>query len=407
MSNGIKLEERLYNFTTRCVRCAGCTYSFKSADFEVACPIYKKFKFFTYSLGGMAQLARAVYEGRIDLSELLADVVFKCTSCGACAEMCAENDFRDRMGLQHEFRARCIEAGQVPMEHMIVIEGLKKDDNMMQKSKQDRGKWAEGLDLKNVTKEKADIYFHAGCRYAFDEELWPVVRSAVNLLKKADVDVGTAGESETCCGGRAYEIGYQGEFTKYAENNIELLKTAGIKTVVTPCSDGYYAFKVLYDMTGNKGDFEVFHITEYLAKLIKEGRLKLTKSLPLTVTFHDPCHLGRKVGQWTSQKGEAQGDKIYQAPRDILNSIPGLNFVEMRRIKENGWCCGAGGGVIDAYSDFALWAATERIDEAKATGAETLVTACPWCTRNFRDAIKENKKEIKVSNIIELVEKAV
>lgn len=407
MSNGIKLEDRLYTFTTRCVRCAGCTYGYENANFELVCPIYKKFNYFTYSLGGMAQLARAVYENRISITESVAEVFYKCTSCGACAEMCAENNFRDRMGLQHEFRARCVEIGQVPMEHTVVIEGLKKDDNMMQKPKADRDKWAEGLDLKNITKEKAQVYFHAGCKYCFDEELWPVARSAVNLLKKAGVDVGIAFESESCCGGRAYEIGYQGEFTKFAENNIELLKTAGIKTVVTPCSDCYYAFKVLYDMTDKKGDFEVYHITEYLAKLIKEGRLKLTKSLPMNVTYHDPCHLGRKVEPWLLQKGKVKPNEIYQAPRDILNSIPDLKLVEMNRNKANSWCCGAGGGVIDAYPEFAQWVASERIDEAKSTGAETLVTSCPWCTGNFRDAIKENSENIKVTNIIELIEQAV
>ena len=98
---------------------------------------------------------------------------------------------------------------------------------------------------------------------------------------------------------------------------------------------------------------------------------------------------------------------MYQAPRDILKSLPDLKLVEMQRNKENSWCCGAGGGVIDADPEFSLWAATERIEEAKATGAEILVTACPWCTRNFRDATKESNEEIKVINIVELVEKAV
>jgi Fe-S oxidoreductase len=406
MSNGIKLDKRLYNFTTRCVRCAECTFGYKNAEFELFCPIYNKFNFFTYSLGGIAQLARALHEGRINLTESVMDIVYHCTNCGACAEVCAEVDFPDMMELQHEVRARCVEAGQVPFAHMAVIEGLKKDDNMMQKPKAERGKWAEGLEVKDVTKEKAEVYYHAGCRYCFDEELWPAARSAVNLLKKAGIDVGIAGKDETCCGGRAYELGYQGEFIKYAENNMEMLRTAGIKTVVTSCADGYYAFNVLYDKLGKKGDLEVFHITQYLDRLIKKGRLKLTKGVTLTVTYHDPCHLGRKVEPWLRQEGKPKAGEIYQPPRDLLNRIPNLRFIEMRRIMENAWCCGAGGGIIDAYPDFARWTAQERIEEAKATGAEVMVTACPWCKRNFADAIKEGNDGLKIYDIVELIEQA-
>lgn len=406
MSNGIKLDKRLYNFTTRCVRCAECTFGYKNAEFELFCPIYNKFNFFTYSLGGIAQLARALHEGRIDLTESVTDILYHCTSCGACAEVCAEVDFPDLMELQHEFRARCVEAGQVPFAHMAVIEGLKKDDNMLQKPKAERGKWAEGLEVKDITKEKAEVYYHAGCKYCFDEELWPAARSAVNLLKRAGIDLGIAGKDETCCGGRAFELGYQGEFIKYAENNMEMLKTAGIKTLVTSCADGYYAFKVLYDIFGKRGDLEVFHITEYLARLIKEGRLKPSKSVAMTVTYHDPCHLGRKVEPWIRQEGKLTAGEIYQPPRDLLNSIPGLKFIEMRRIKENAWCCGAGGGIIDAYPDFARWTAGERIEEAKSMGAEAIVTACPWCKRNFADAVKESNGGLKIYDIVELVEQA-
>ena len=406
MRNGIKLDERLYRFGTMCVRCAECTFGYRDAEFELVCPIYRKYNFFTYSLGGMVQIARALYEGRLEINESVSNVFYSCTSCGACGEMCAEVDFPDIMQLQHELRARCVEMGQTPLAHMAIIEGLKKEDNMLQQPKADRGKWADGLDVKDIIKEKAEIYYHAGCRYCFDEELWPAARSAVGLLKKVGVDVGIAGKEETCCGGRAYEMGYQGEFIKYAENNMEMLKTAGIKTVVTSCADGYYTFKVLYDMMGKRGDVEVFHITEYLHRLIKDGRLRLTNSVPLIVTYHDPCHLVRKIEPWISQEGRAKAGDIYQHPRDILRSIQGLKLNEMRRSRENAWCCGAGGGVIEAYPDFAIWTALERINEARSTGAEAIVTACPWCKRNFSDALQNYNGMMEISDIVELVEKA-
>ena len=145
-----------------------------------------------------------------------------------------------------ELRVKLVEDGQLLPQHMPLIDNLRKEDNMMMKPKAERGKWAEGLDVKDLTKETAEVVFHAGCRLSFDEELWKVARTAVTLLKNAGVDVGIMGKDETCCGGRAYDMGYRGEFTKYAENNIEAWNNAGVKTVVTSCSDGYFTFKRLY-----------------------------------------------------------------------------------------------------------------------------------------------------------------
>jgi Fe-S oxidoreductase len=324
----------------------------------------------------------------------------------------------------YALRAKCVEDGQLLPAHMVVIDGLKKEDNMMQMLKADRAKWAEGLDIKNFTKEKAKVVYHAGCRYSFDEELWPAVRGSIALLKKAGVDVGIAEKEEACCGGRAYEMGYEGELTKYAEHNMELFRETGAKILVTSCADCYQAFKVLYDKIGKKLDLEVLHITEYLNRLIKEGKLKPTKEVPMIATYHDPCHLGRMSESYVPWKGVLKMEPgqpilheplkeyrrgtygVYEPPRNVLKAIPGLKLVEMKRIKEYAWCCGAAGGVKDAYPDFAIWTALERIKEAESTRAEALVTACPWCKRNFSDVLKQNGKKIKVYDIVELLEQA-
>jgi Fe-S oxidoreductase len=296
---------------------------------------------------------------------------------------------------------------------------------MMRGKKADRGNWAEGLDIKNITEAPAEVYFHAGCRYSFDESLWPQIRAAASLMKKAGVDFGIGGSDENCCGGRAYELGYLGEFTKYAENNLDMLKTAGIKTVVTACAEGYHAFKVLYPKLAGAEGLEVLHITEYLDLLIKAGRLTPSRKVPMTVTYHDPCHLGRLAEPWVPWEGEEKTVfnqmyiydppkpwrkgtyGVYEPPRDVIKSIPGVSLVEMERIKEYAWCCGAGGGVIDAYPDFARWTALERIEEAKATGAEAMVTACPWCRSNFADALSESGDNLKILDIVELLDMAV
>jgi Fe-S oxidoreductase len=329
------------------------------------------------------------------------------------------------LAINQELRIKAVEDGQLLPPQMALIDGLRKEDNMMMAKKADRGNWADGLKVKNITEEKADVYFHAGCRYSFDEELWPSIQSAVRLLQKAGVDFGIGGKDENCCGGRAYEMGYQGEFTKYAENNIEMIKNAGAKTVVTACADGYYAYKVLYPKVIGNFNVEVLHITEYLDKLIKEGKLKLTKNLPMVVTYQDPCHLGRLGEPYIPWEGEEKKvfsqvfiydppkpwrkgtNGVYEPPRDVIQAIPGVVLKEMERIKEFAWCCGAGGGVSDSYPDYAEWTANERIEEAKTTGAEAIITACPWCKRNFTDALNASGERIKVLDIVELLEQAI
>jgi Fe-S oxidoreductase len=249
-------------------------------------------------------------------------------------------------------------------------------------------------------------------------------RDGLLLLKQAGVDIGIMGREEVCCGGRAYELGYESELIKYAEHNMEMFRNAGVETVVTPCADCYHAFKVLYDKAGKHLGIEVLHITEFISRLIKTGQIKFTKSIPMNITYHDPCHLGRLAEPWIHWEGKREkvlGQMIihnppkqyrrgtygiYEIPRDILHSIPGLKLTEMYRIREYAWCCGSGGGVKEAYPDFAIWTANDRIREAKAVGAEAIVSACPWCESNFMDAIDETGEKLKVFNIIELVRKA-
>jgi Fe-S oxidoreductase len=367
----------------------------------------------------------SVLENRIGYTNDYLDILYKCQLCGACDISCKCNKDMEPLAIAQELRIKAVEDGQLLPAHMAVIDGLRKEDNMLQSKKADRGNWAKGLNVKNITEDKAAVYFHAGCRYSFDEELWPQAQAALKLLLKAGVDVAIAGKDENCCGCRAYEMGYQGELTKYAENNLEMLKNAGVKTIVTPCAECYQGFKVVYPKIGKMSNIEVFHITEYLDQLIKAGKLKLNKRVPMNVTYHDPCHLGRlgepfipwqgvekkvfkQVWIYDPPKPWRKGTNgVYQPPRDVIQSIPGIELTEMKRIKEYAWCCGAGGGVIDAYPDFAAWTALERIEEARTTGAEALVTACPWCKRNFTDAIKASGERMKVMDIIELVEQSV
>jgi Fe-S oxidoreductase len=377
--------------------------------------------FHAYSAGGKMIAALALLDGRIDYTDKLVEIIYQCQMDGACDVSCKVNRDMDPLEVMLELRAKCVEEGQVLPAHMVMIESLKSDDNTLGEPKAERGKWAEGLDVKDIAKEKADVLYFAGCRYSFDQDLRKITRDALSLLKKAGVDVGISGKEEACCGGRAFEIGYRGELTKYAEHNMETWNAAGVRTVVTPCSDCYGAFKFQYPRLGKEMNFEVLHITEYLDRLIKEGSLKPTNKVPMQVTYHDPCHLGRLSEPyipWEGVERKVLGqvivkdppkdyrrgtNGIYEPPRDVLRSIPGLELVEMERTKEYAWCCGAGGGVKEAYPEFALSTADERIEEAMATGAEALVTSCSWCERNFRDALERSGAKIKLYDTVELL----
>jgi Fe-S oxidoreductase len=217
-------------------------------------------------------------------------------------------------------------------------------------------------------------------------------------------------------------MGYEEDLIRQAKQHLELFRKSGAGILVTSCSDCYHAFKVLYDKCGINLGLEVLHTTEYFDRLIKAGKLNPTNKVMAKVTYHDPCHLGRLGEPYIHWEGkEIPGHirlfdppkeyrrgthGVYEPPRDVLKSIRGLELVEMDRIKEYAWCCGAGGGVKETNPEFALWTARERIAEAESTGAEAIVTACPGCEQNLNDAAREIGSRLKVYDLVELLEKA-
>ena len=402
-----------------CSRCSSCKWvpfnQVKSWRYSHNCPAISRYNFHSYSGSGKMIMGLSMLTGRSELTENVAEIIFTCQLCGACDTACkVYRDDIDLMDVLLEMRTNCIEEGELIIEHMATIDALKREDNMLGEKKDARGNWAEGLPVKDINREPAEVILHAGCRYSYDPDARETLRGIVHLLLNAGVDVGIAGGAETCCGGRAYKLGYRGEAENYADDMISRVKASGAKTLVTPCADGYAAFNYLYPRMQKKLPIEALHMSQFMAMLIDQGRIKFNREISRRVTYHDPCYLGRMgepyLGDWKENKllrpmhkkrSGRQG--VYDTPRNIIAAIPGLELVEMERIREYSWCCGAGGGVWEAYPEFATWTAAERIEEALSTGADTLVTNCPWCIRLFRDTVEETGAKIEVVDLAQLV----
>jgi Fe-S oxidoreductase len=412
----------------RCSRCAYCKWMpldlMKSWRFSKGCPSVEYGNFHSYSAGGRLITALSLMDGRSTVTDKVRDSVFMCNMCGSCDVACKICRYdMEPLQAMRELRAKLVEEGHLPPALAKCVESLKTDHNMLGAPKERRGDWAKTLGIKDLTRESAKIVFHAGCRYSFDGEQSAVARTAVGLLKKAGVDFGIMGASESCCGGRSYGMGVNEPIKHCAESNLAKWRAAGVETVVTPCADCYYAFKRLYPQLAGS-QIKVVHMVELVDQLVRDGRLKMTKPVAMKVTYHDPCHLGRQGEDyvpWSGKEKKIFGQAVcydpprpryngafgvYEAPRNLLQSIPGIELVEMERNREAAWCCGAGGGAREAYPKFSQWTAGERIEEAEATGADALVSACPWCEKNFSDSVRHGGRKLKVFDILQLVEQA-
>jgi len=213
------------------------------------------------------------------------------------------------------------------------------------------------------------------------------------------------------------------DFSERASLNIKALAKAGVKKIVTPCADCYHTLMRLYPQVDPEGtyDIEVLHISQLIAQLLDEGKVSFTGSVELNVTYHDPCHLGRQgepyvawdgkekkilnqVHTWEPRRPRYNGAYgVYDAPRQVIRAIPGVKLTEMERIREYSWCCGAGGACGETDTDFSEFTADERIREAGSTGAQAVVTACPWCETTLEASAKRGGNTIQVMDLLGLI----
>lgn len=409
-----------------CCRCSTCKFvplqKVSGHQFVNVCPSISKYNFHSYSGGGRLNIGAQMLKNGFNYTDRLLDIVYNCQLCGACGVSCNYAMDMEVLAPITEFRAKCVEDGMTHPALDAAVANMRKTGSIVPVNGK-RGDWAKGLNLKDATKEKVEVLLYVGDLTSHDDKLHKLARATARILQKAGVDFGIAGDAETSTGGQAYEMGYQADFLNQARKNMEFIDKHGIRTVVTASPHAYQAFKVLYDKVKLRGDLNVFHISEYIQQLLDEGRLTPVNRIDLAVTWHDPCHLGRLSEPWQHWEGKkVPGDRfvfdppkkyrrgtngVYDAPRDVLGSIPGLKLTEMSRIKEYAWCCGAGGGVSMSNPEFSQWTASERIAEAETTGAEAIVTACGGCENNFNTAIAATGSRLKVYDLVELFEQSI
>ena len=409
-----------------CCRCSACKWiplqQVSGYEFANVCPSISRYNFHSYSGGGRMNIGAAMLRGELEYTDRLLDIVYNCQMCGACGVSCNYAMDMNVMEPIYEMRFKCVADGKTLPALDQTMAGLRKTDSIFPPNG-NRGDWAKDLGLKDATSEKVDVLLYVGDVTSYDPELQKLALATATILQKAGVDFGIAGDNEVSSGDRAYQMGYQEDFLNAARKSMDYINNNGIKTVVTADAESYQAFKVLYDKFKLRGDLQVLHITEYIQQLLQQGKLKPKNNVDLNVTYHDPCHLGRLGEPWVHWEGKkVPGDRfvfdppkqyrrgtngVYQAPRDTLTSIPGIKLTEMKRIKEYAWCCGSGGGVGRANPEFAQWTAQDRIDEAETTGAEAIVTACPWCQKLFNKTITDSGSHLQVYDIVELFEQAI
>ncbi|AKB35214.1 CoB--CoM heterodisulfide reductase 2 iron-sulfur subunit D [Methanosarcina siciliae C2J] len=387
-----------------CTRCGECvkwcpTYAASGQKPGLA-PRDKILRWRQYMNKSYGLKAKLFGPTEIPQSELeeFKDDVHGCTTCGICGTVCESGI--NTVELWEALRANLVKQGIGPYGKQSMFPKLVNQyNNPYLAAPEDRLKWIPD-DVKIA--EKANILYFGGCTAELRQTKLAVATARV--LNKLGIEFTMLGEEEWCCGSAMIRTGQahiEDIARRVAAHNVDAIKAKGATKVLYACAGCFRASKVDWPrQIGEELPFEVVHITEFLADLIKKDKIKWEKSIDKTVTYHDPCHLGRHVG-------------VYDAPRYVLEHIPGVKFVEMDRVKEFQRCCGAGGGVKAGIPDLALGVAETRVEDALATNADILSSACPFCKRNLQDGTASLKdkniagaEKLEVEDIIVLVAEA-
>ncbi|MHA1594898.1 MAG: (Fe-S)-binding protein [Candidatus Baldrarchaeia archaeon] len=395
-----KYEEYIY----RCIHCKTCRMAYTDDPEKIYpenCPAGKKFEWEAFYNSGKMWILKAILEGELDWNERVAEIFYLCPTCGNCQQQC-ENDI-PTVEIIEAVRAVCVEKGLGPLPRQKMFGELTaKYRNPYGEPHEKRLDWLPS-DIRNSLPEKADVYYFVGCTASY--RIQNVALATVSVLRKLGINF-TISPDEWCCNSPLLRTGQLSLAKEYMQHNIDVIEKTGASVVITSCAGCYRTLKVDFPRFVGKYDFEVKHSVEFIYDLIQEGKLDPSKfkKINLVATYHDPCHYGRHIV--LRMEDRKKKEEFFEVPRKIIEYL-GIELREMRRIKADSWCCGAGGGVKAGAPDFALETAMERIKEALETGAQALLSACPFCYRNLTDAIKAMNAKLEFYDLIELLDKAI
>ncbi len=335
-------------------------------------------------------MRKLIREAAFGLSEVEGEDIWRCTTCGTCPAQCPRGVKQidiavalRRVASEYELFPPSVKSARTARSSLI------SEGNPLQGERGKRSEWAKGLSVKTYEEDMEALYF-VGCYLSYDPRMKKVAVATASILNKAGVEFGILGEKESCCGESIRKTGAEEVFRNLAKENIKTFVDKGVKKIIVSSPHCYHTFKNEYPEF--MVNFDVVHINQYLLELINDGRLELSKEFAKTVTYHDPCYLGRH-------------NNVYDEPRDLLNKVTGLELVEMEGYGKNSLCCGGGGGRIwmdtpqeERFSDI-------RLKQAKDVGAQVLATSCPYCITNFEESRLnlEYEETIEVKDITEII----
>lgn len=356
---------------TTCYQCGTCTAS---------CP---------WGLFTGLKVREMIRKAQFGFEGFESEDLWKCVTCNTCVSRCPRGV--EIIDLICAMRSIMTEMGSIPKSLKTAAASIRSKGNPWAGERESRGDWAKDVGAREMSPDVEYLYFPC-CTLCYDSRMKNVARSVARLLKAAEVDFGILPDKEVCCGDPSHSIGDFTQFDELVSANSKLIKETGVKKIITSSPHCYYGFKNYYE---DLKDVEVYHHSEILAHLLQSSRLNLRNPIQASITYHDPCYLGRHCG-------------VYDPPREALTRIPGVNLLEMERTREESLCCGGGGGGAWLEVKKGERFAELRIEEALETGSSILAVSCPFCVLMLEDAAKTLNKEesLAIKDIAEIAAEA-